>query len=218
VKSVFTKLPPTTNRRWLFPVVVIVLLVPLMALALWAEGRLFYCSCGDFKFWVADTCSSQNSQQLFDPYSFTHILHGVLLFWLVALVFKKLSSPWQLTLAAILEAVWEVIENTNFVIDRYRAQTAALGYTGDTVVNSIGDLCCAIAGFLIARRLGGFRGDWVPAAGGGPVLLDPRQPVTADRDAYLPGERVEGLADVSLTTGNNLHWRWRSRHVKSNIT
>jgi predicted MPP superfamily phosphohydrolase len=60
-------------------------------------------------------------------------------------------------LAAILEAVWEVIENTNFVIDRYRAQTAALGYTGDTVVNSIGDLCCAIAGFLIARRLGWFR-------------------------------------------------------------
>ena len=137
--------------------VVIVLLVPLMALALWAEGRLFYCSCGDLKFWVADTCSSQNSQQLFDPYSFTHILHGFLLFWLVALVFKKLSSPWQLTLAAILEAVWEVIENTNFVIDRYRAQTAALGYTGDTVVNSIGDLCCAIAGFLIARRLGWFR-------------------------------------------------------------
>jgi hypothetical protein len=141
----------------LFPVVVIVLLVPLMGLALWAEGRLFYCACGNFRFWTGDTCSSQNSQQLFDPYSFTHVLHGFLLFWLVTLVFKKLSSPWQLTLAAILEAVWEVIENTNFVIDRYRAQTAALGYTGDTVVNSIGDLSCAIVGFLIAWRLGWFR-------------------------------------------------------------
>jgi len=156
-ESVITKPPPTTNRRWLFPVVVIVLLVPFVGLALRAEGRLFLCSCGEFRFWIGDTCSSQNSQQLFDPYSFTHILHGVLLFWLVALVFKKLSWPWQLALGAVLEAVWEVIENTNFVIDRYRAQTAALGYTGDTVVNSIGDLCCAIVGFLIARYLGWFR-------------------------------------------------------------
>ncbi|HET7112892.1 MAG TPA: DUF2585 family protein [Pyrinomonadaceae bacterium] len=152
----FTK-PPSTKRRWLFPVAVIVLLVPLTALALWAEGRLFSCSCGEFQFWVGNTCSSRNSQQLFDPYSFTHILHGFLLFWLVALLFKNLSPPWQLTLAAILEALWEVLENTNFVIDRYRAQTAALGYTGDTVINSIGDLFCAIVGFLIARRLGWFR-------------------------------------------------------------
>jgi hypothetical protein len=143
VKSAFTK-----------PIVVIVLLVPLMALALWAEGRLFSCACGEFAIWVGDTCSSQNSQQLFDPYSLTHILHGVLLFWLAALVFKNLTPSWQLALAAILEALWEVLENTNFIIDRYRAQTAALGYTGDTVVNSIGDLFCAIVGFLIARRLG----------------------------------------------------------------
>ena len=150
----FTKLPPTTNRRWLFPVVVIVLLVPLTAVALWAEGRLFLCACGEFQLWIGDTCSSRNSQQLFDPYSFTHILHGFLLFWLITLVFRRLSPRWQLSLAAILEALWEVLENTNFVIDRYRSQTAALGYTGDTVINSLGDLSCAIAGFLIARRLG----------------------------------------------------------------
>jgi hypothetical protein len=157
VKSVFTKPPPTADRRWLFPVVVIVSVVPLMALALWAEGRLFSCACGEFRFWVGDTCSSQNSQQLFDPYSFTHILHGILLFWLIALLFRRLTSSWQLALAAIFEALWEVLENTDFVIDRYRAQTAALGYTGDTVVNSVGDLFCAIAGFMIARRLGWFR-------------------------------------------------------------
>ncbi|HTG88030.1 MAG TPA: DUF2585 family protein [Pyrinomonadaceae bacterium] len=149
----FTK-PPPTNRRSLFPVVVIVLLVPLTAVALWAEGRLFLCACGEFQLWIGDTCSSRNSQQLFDPYSFTHILHGFLLFWLITLVFRRLSPRWQLSLAAILEALWEVLENTNFVIDRYRSQTAALGYTGDTVINSLGDLSCAIAGFLIARRLG----------------------------------------------------------------
>jgi len=135
-------------------VVVIVLLVPLTAVALWAEGRLFLCACGEFQLWIGDTCSSRNSQQLFDPYSFTHILHGFLLFWLITLVFRRLSPRWQLSLAAILEALWEVLENTNFVIDRYRSQTAALGYTGDTVINSLGDLSCAIAGFLIARRLG----------------------------------------------------------------
>ena len=147
----------TTSRRnrniWL-PVVVLVLLVPLLALALWAEGRFFLCACGEFQFWVGDTCSSRNSQQLFDPYSFTHVLHGVLLFWIVSLIAKNASWTWQLSLAAILEALWEVLENTNFIIDRYRAQTAALGYTGDTVINSVGDLFCAIAGFLIARWLG----------------------------------------------------------------
>ena len=131
-----------------------VLLVPLTALALWAEGRLMACACGVFRVWVGDTCSSQNSQQLFDPYSLTHILHGFLLFWLVSLLFKNLSSTWQLSLAAILEGVWEVLENTSYVINRYREQTAALGYTGDTVVNSLGDLLCAIAGVFIARKLG----------------------------------------------------------------
>lgn len=118
---------------------------------------MLFCSCGVFEVWVGDTCSSSNSQQLFDPYSFTHVLHGVLLFWLVALLFRNASPAWQLTLAAVLEALWEVLENTNFIIDRYRAQTAALGYTGDTIVNSLGDLFCAVIGFLIARRLGGLR-------------------------------------------------------------
>lgn len=148
---------PPPHRRWYLPVVVIVLLAPLTALALRALGRMLFCACGEFQVWVGDTCSSQNSQQLFDPYSFTHILHGFLLFWLIALLFRKLSPPWQLSLAAVLESLWEVLENTSFVIDRYREQTAALGYTGDTIVNSLGDLSCAIVGFLIARRLGCLR-------------------------------------------------------------
>jgi hypothetical protein len=137
---------------------VIVLIVPLTALVLRAEGRLLACACGEFQVWVGDTCSSQNSQQLFDPYSFTHILHGFLLFWLIALAFKKLAPQWQFSLAVVLEALWEIVENTNFVINRYREQTAALGYTGDTVVNSLGDLWCAAAGFLLVRALGWLRG------------------------------------------------------------
>ena len=143
----------TTDRR-LAPIIGIVAVPLLMALLLWAEGRMLLCSCGEFKFWAGDTCSSSNSQQLFDPYSFTHILHGVLLFWLVALFWRRVAPSTQLFLALALEAAWEVFENTKFVIDRYRAETAALGYEGDTIVNSLGDLACALVGFLVAQKLG----------------------------------------------------------------
>ena len=142
------------DHRKLVPPVAIVGVLLLMALLLRVEGRLFFCACGDFKFWVGDTCSSSNSQQLFDPYSFTHILHGFVLFWLIALLLRRLAPMWQLWLALTLEAAWEVFENTQFVIDRYRAETAALGYQGDTIVNSFGDLACALVGFLVAWQLG----------------------------------------------------------------
>src|SRR5688572_13916236 len=142
-----------TDRR-LAPIIGIVAVPLLMGLLLWAEGRMFFCSCGEFKFWVGDTCSSSNSQQLFDPYSFTHILHGFMLYWLVALLWRRRSRLTQLCIALALEAAWEVFENTKFVIDRYRAETAALGYEGDTIVNSLGDLACALVGFLVAQKLG----------------------------------------------------------------
>jgi hypothetical protein len=125
-----------------------------MAFALRVEGRLFICSCNRFQIWVGDICSSSNSQQLFDPFSFTHILHGFLLIWIIGLLFGRMTPEWQILLAVIGEAAWEVLENTPFVINRYRTETAALGYEGDTVVNSLGDLLCAFVGILIARRLG----------------------------------------------------------------
>ena len=131
-----------------------VLVLVLMIVALRAQGRLLICSCGYFAIWISDTCSSNNSQQLFDPYSFTHVLHGFLFFWLIALLFRRLRPGWQIWLALLLESAWEVFENTSFVINKYRTETAALGYTGDTVVNSLGDLACAMAGFIIARQLG----------------------------------------------------------------
>lgn len=126
----------------------------LMIVLLRAQGRMFLCACGYFDIWTSDTCSSNNSQQLFDPYSFTHVLHGFLFFWLITLLFRRLAASWQFWLALLLESSWEVFENTSFVINKYRSETAALGYQGDTVVNSLGDLTCAVAGFLVARRLG----------------------------------------------------------------
>jgi Protein of unknown function (DUF2585) len=144
----------TTNRVRLWQGLAIGLVLLLMTVLLRAQGRMFLCACGYFTVWTSDTCSSSNSQQLFDPYSFTHVLHGFLFFWLIALSFPRLAKAWQFWLALLLESAWEVFENTSFVINKYRTETAALGYQGDTVVNSVGDLACALVGFLIARRIG----------------------------------------------------------------
>ena len=145
----------TKDRATLAQVVAAGLVLLLMIVLLRAQGRMFLCACGYFDVWTSDTCSSNNSQQLFDPYSFTHVLHGFLFFWLIALLFRgRLSASWQFCLALLLESAWEVFENTSFVINKYRSETAALGYQGDTVVNSLGDLACALVGFLVARGLG----------------------------------------------------------------
>ncbi len=123
-------------------------------LLLRAEGRLWICACGTVQVWAGQICSANNSQHFLDPYSFTHVLHGFLFFWLIACFGKRLRGSWQVVLALAVEGAWEVFENTNFIIDRYRSETAALGYNGDTVVNSFGDLFCCLLGFIVARRLG----------------------------------------------------------------
>lgn len=124
------------------------------ALMLRLEGRLWFCACGSIQIWSGQICSANNSQHFLDPYSFTHVLHGFLFFWLIAWLLSRLRANWQLALAVAVEAGWEVFENTNFIIDRYRSETAALGYAGDTVVNSFGDILCCLIGFIVARRLG----------------------------------------------------------------
>ncbi len=143
-----------TDRTRVLQIVAAGVVLLVMVVLLRAQGRLLLCACGQFEIWTSDTCSSNNSQQLFDPYSFTHVLHGFLFFYLVMLVFRRFTRGWQVVLTLALEAAWEVFENSSFVIDRYRTATAALGYQGDTVVNSIGDLACAFIGFLIARQVG----------------------------------------------------------------
>ena len=127
------------------------------ALVLRAQGRLWLCDCGRFRLWTAEAWGAETSQQLFDPYTFTHILHGFAFAGLLALVAPKLAGQWRLILTVALEAVWEIAENTSYVINRYREATAALGYTGDTVVNSLGDIAACALGFLLAQRLGLWR-------------------------------------------------------------
>ena len=145
----------TTRDRHRLVLIVATALVPVaLIVLLHAEGRHSLCTCGHFAVWVSDWCSSNTSQQLLDPYSLTHVLHGFLCFWLISLLFKRMPRWWQFWLAMLVESAWEVFENTSFVINKYRTETAALGYQGDTIVNSLGDLGCALIGFVIARRLG----------------------------------------------------------------
>ena len=140
------------SRFW--PYIVAVLVVAAAVYQLHAQGRMWLCSCGRFHLWVGDVWSAENSQQLLDPYSFTHVLHGFIICGLFALIIPWLSWAWRFCLAVSFEALWEVVENTNAMIERYRGLTAAIGYQGDTIVNSLGDIMCFSLGFILARRLG----------------------------------------------------------------
>ena len=99
------------------------------------------------------TKSSQNSQHLFDPYSLTHVTHGILLYFVMWVVMRKVSLTNRFLLAYTLEALWEVIENTDAVISRYRAATISFDYFGDSIINSLGDLISMSFGFVIAAHL-----------------------------------------------------------------
>lgn len=123
------------------------------ALELHRQGRLWKCACPNY-LWTVDAWSSQTSQLFLDPYSFTHLLHGFMFAGLLALLIRNLSRSWRFALAIALECGWEMIENTNTVINRYREATAALGYQGDTVLNSMGDIFCCGVGFILAAKLG----------------------------------------------------------------
>ncbi len=142
-----------TMRKTL-PWLAIVAVLAGAAYQLRSQGRLWWCSCDYLLLWSGDSWSSDNSQHLLDPYSFTHVLHGFLFCGLIALIAPHLRKAWQLWLAISLEAAWEVVENSRFVIQRYREETAALGYQGDTVVNSLADIILCGFGFVLARRLG----------------------------------------------------------------
>ena len=144
----------SVGMRRTLPWLAIVGVLAFTAYQLRSQGRLWWCSCDYLLLWSGDAWSSDNSQHLLDPYSFTHILHGFVFYGLLVLLAPGLSLVWRLFAAVAIEAVWEVVENTEFVIDRYREETAALGYNGDTVVNSVSDILVCGLGFMLARWLG----------------------------------------------------------------
>ncbi|WP_166396959.1 DUF2585 family protein [Rubrobacter marinus] len=122
-----------------------------------SQGRLWWCSCGYLLPWSGEPASSDTSQHLSDPYSLTHVLHGFVFYGLLAPLAGSLALSWRLSLAVALEGVWEIVENSEYVIRRYREGTAALGYEGDAIVNSLGDMAACALGFVLAYHLGARR-------------------------------------------------------------
>lgn len=150
------KTNPATN--WYRYAAVFSVTAIVMIAVLWSLGRLWWCKIGDGAIYVNEAWnSSHTSQHFFDPYTFTHILHGVLFFWIAGLLLPKIGSFWQFTVALIVEAGWEVLENTNIIIEKYRENTASLDYFGDSIANSVGDLAACAIGFLVAMKFGMWR-------------------------------------------------------------
>jgi len=128
-------------------------LILLTAAVLYGMGHPLICKCGYVKLWHFDVVSAENSQHIFDWYTPSHIIHGFLFYGLFWLLMPRASFGARLIAAVLLEATWEVVENTDFVINHYREMTVSLDYYGDSVLNSVCDILFMIAGFYLAAWL-----------------------------------------------------------------
>ena len=109
------------------------------------------CTCGRVELWHG-ALDSGNSQHLADWYSLSHLIHGTLFYALARLLLPRRPLGQRLALAVAIESAWEILENSSFIIDRYRTATIALGYSGDSILNSMSDIGMMTLGFLFAAR------------------------------------------------------------------
>ena len=141
------------QNRWPWFIVGCLAVLAVTATFELCMGRLPLGPDGKFGFWEGDIWSSENSQRVADPYSFSHITHGILFYGFLWLVARKLPVHQRFFIALLIEASWEMLENSPIIINRYRAATIALGYSGDSILNSISDILMMSLGFLLAWRV-----------------------------------------------------------------
>jgi Protein of unknown function (DUF2585) len=130
-----------------------VLIMTLTAFIERMNGRIYICKCGFVKLWEGVANGPGNSQHIADWYSLSHIIHGFLFYGLTHLIIRRVSFAWRLAVATLIECAWEILENSSFIINRYREGTISLDYFGDSILNSMCDIGFMILGFVAASKL-----------------------------------------------------------------
>ena len=144
---------PSDNSGFWTGLIAFVAIVAVQILAERLMGRIWICECGTVKLWEGGVNTSGNSQHLSDWYTPSHIIHGFLFYWFAWLVFRNRSVGFRLGVATLIEAGWEILENSPIIIERYRTATMALNYFGDSIVNSAMDTVWMALGFFFAWRM-----------------------------------------------------------------
>ncbi len=128
-------------------------IIAAAALILLAMGQPLVCRCGTVRLWQGEVMSAENSQQLADWYSPSHLIHGVLFYGLLWLLARRRPLGLRALIALLIESGWEILENSPIIIERYRGATISLGYRGDSDINSVSDITFMLIGFALAARL-----------------------------------------------------------------